>query len=693
MKIISFGVLVMGILFIRKIAWGYISRRLQYSLWILPALFLIFVPFFHLPCEFSVENILFSVRKKAVVLVDTFEMQNNKNTQIEIGTKRNRKIFLDTKIVKMEKDSDRIGEIFSYIQNPQGLDQKHGMVQMQELEGYQEQRIDLGQELEGYQRQEKDQGKTVMIQKWMDCVKYMGTILIFGVLIGINIRFWLFCKKNRIFYKKDEQTNLDIYLLDGISTPFLFGNRIYVNLDMVEDEMCLHHVVLHEFCHLKHRDLLWIVVSYICLAFYWYNPFVWVALEYRKRDCELACDEAVMELLEQSEWKAYGYTLLSILKRQQGGIFYPMITTNIGGNWKKMKERIVLIAAGNRKSSFFTCGVIFLIFLLVVATFTRGNGNRSILLTEWEEDLSFPSMDEVETIKIRFHGGIYSFSTDYNQSLYEYFSQVRVKETPIRQEENREQTLGILIMFEEDLGTLHLNQDCTEIWYQNGEESSYLYQTEEPDRIWEFIRNKCESTRYMEMVEADSLGEIAITPAVVTEDTIVGANGVKLDYADYEMIIFHDWCGLFVYSLKEQRIIEGIDLASIGCDATQGDNYCIIKVAADASKVYMNPYAKNELYIYDRKEGKLTKEEYVTFLYKDIAFFENLHSTSEKIGVKLNVDYSSECVKFTGFSQVTYAYLESESGMFSDLYYVKGSTRIRLFDTLPETTRTKWDGI
>ena len=45
MGMIGFGILLVGILIIRKAAWKHISRMAQYALWLFAAFFLLFSPF------------------------------------------------------------------------------------------------------------------------------------------------------------------------------------------------------------------------------------------------------------------------------------------------------------------------------------------------------------------------------------------------------------------------------------------------------------------------------------------------------------------------------------------------------------------------------------------------------------------------------------------------------------------------
>lgn len=96
--------------------------------------------------------------------------------------------------------------------------------------------------------------------------------------------------------------------------------------------------------------------------------------------------------------------------------------------------------------------------------------------------------------------------------------------------------------------------------------------------------------------ETEKVEEIAVTLAVVTEETRFGADGVELDYVDDENVIFHGYFGLFVSSKTDKTVIRSAALAPIGCDATQGDAYCEVQVKSDGTKVFLHPV--NESFIY-----------------------------------------------------------------------------------------------
>lgn len=103
-------------------------------------------------------------------------------------------------------------------------------------------------------------------QTYLPGIRWCGTFLFLLIVLIRNIRFAAYCRKNRIFYRDLGEEDLQVYLLEGISSPFLFGKSIYVNASVTEEEKMLHHILLHEYCHYKHRDNFWSFVRILCLA-------------------------------------------------------------------------------------------------------------------------------------------------------------------------------------------------------------------------------------------------------------------------------------------------------------------------------------------------------------------------------------------------------------------------------------------
>jgi len=326
---------VTGILLLRKAAWGRISRRMQYGIWIVAALLFMVQPFIPVQSRFSIEN-LFS---ESII----FREQNGTSVNTDITGSA------PVKVDSEAQETALMGQ------------------------GREETQVPLQGE-----RTETDttmQSTVPFLHHW---IPTYGSAIRWGVslLLGLgmllsNLQFYRYCRRERTFYKRDPHTGLRIYLLKELPSPFLAGNRIYVDARMVQDEKKLSYMVLHEYCHYRNGDLLWVLLRNLCLVLYFYNPFVWVAVRYMKQDCELACDEAVLQMLqEEAQRKEYGYTLLALAGRQNHRAVDLTITTSMSGGAKRLKERIGMISNRKKVSGIVSALVLLALFCLAGCTFT-----------------------------------------------------------------------------------------------------------------------------------------------------------------------------------------------------------------------------------------------------------------------------------------------------------------------------------
>lgn len=111
----------------------------------------------------------------------------------------------------------------------------------------------------------------------------------------------------------------DIWECEGISTAFvmgLFKARIYVPADITSNER--EYILMHERMHIRHRDHIVRIVMMVANILYWWNPFVWIAIHFMKRDIEMFCDESVIKSMETDGKKEYLRTLLNCSAKNSG---------------------------------------------------------------------------------------------------------------------------------------------------------------------------------------------------------------------------------------------------------------------------------------------------------------------------------------------------------------------------------------
>lgn len=116
--------------------------------------------------------------------------------------------------------------------------------------------------------------------------------------------------------------NVVVRRCKGLPTSFVrFGYDQYLGDDTrfvicLQDELPeeqLHLVLLHELEHIRQHHAWWKSTITITLyVFFWWNPVLWLAYRLTCRDMELACDEAVMEKLNENDRREYARTLVDL---------------------------------------------------------------------------------------------------------------------------------------------------------------------------------------------------------------------------------------------------------------------------------------------------------------------------------------------------------------------------------------------
>lgn len=191
----------------------------------------------------------------------------------------------------------------------------------------------------------------------------------------------------------------------------------------------------------------------------------------------------------------------------------------------------------------------------------------------------------------------------------------------------------------------------------------------------------------------DSSGEqIPVSSAVVTSEMVCDIEGHVLDYADGETLIFHHDSGLFVYDIGRKKLDSSVNLKELGCLDAEEQVNCEIFVAADGKWVCLHPLDTKELYLYDVTGRRMTREAYDGDRYQaqNMDFFVSLRQTTDCVEPDYTDWRSRECVKLRD-DPCSYLYLESGSGMLSDIYYVveeDGGERVQTAKIFDDQTQT-----
>ena len=356
--VISSSVLILVIIALRAVLKGKMSLRLQYGLWALVLIRLLF--------PFSIGETVMSIGNWMDSAGDTVQGQQFEE-------------FVQTPLPNISYE-----EAFESV-----------------ADKYYEQGIHI----ESLPKEELSESIQIEVENTMrgghtpeeiaSMIWVAGAIVLGLWFFVTNIHFSLKLRKERVFLGKIER--LCIYQANSIETPCLYGlfkPAIYVTDEVVGQEEKMRHVLAHEYTHYRHRDYIWSVLRVVCLAMHWYNPLVWCAAILSRNDAELACDEATIRRLGETERTAYGRTLIGLTCEKRSAIL--ITATTMTGSGKSIKERIKLIAQKPKMAEITLIAVVLLAAVAVIWTYTDTKPPYENF-TEWAKTLD---ADKFETFAV-----------------------------------------------------------------------------------------------------------------------------------------------------------------------------------------------------------------------------------------------------------------------------------------------------
>ncbi len=325
--IVSSTLLILVVAALRAALKGRISPRLQYALW-LPVLLRLLIPVSFGSSQVSVNNLV----------------------RVASGTETGQAI---TSFSQAELPRMTYSAAYSEVSRE-----------------YEERGVDISA-LPSAEREAADRevlsrmNGGLTVREMLTVVWAAGAAAVGCAFVFSNLRFYACLRRSR--KKLGTRGTLDVYVSGAVETPCLFGlvlPSIYVTPEAAENAAAMRHVTEHELTHFRHGDNVWSLLRGVCLALHWYNPFVWCAALLSCRDSELACDEAAIKRLGESERADYGRTLIGMTCRKRPNLFG--FATTMTGSGRSIKERVIFIAKKPRTT------VLALIAVLIVAAVAAG---------------------------------------------------------------------------------------------------------------------------------------------------------------------------------------------------------------------------------------------------------------------------------------------------------------------------------
>lgn len=424
----------------------------------------------------------------------------------------------------------------------------------------------------------------------------------------------------------------DIYWSDYIDAPFVFGlikPHIYLPSNMDGEDTT--YIISHEKVHMKRKDYVIKFLAHLIVILHWFNPVVWAAYVYMNKDMEMSCDERVMESFKKKEKrdirKEYATLLLSLSVEKQ-----PFLGAPLAFKEGDVKCRVKNIAG--YKKPVFLVAVTAIVACVLLAVALLSNPVRTTTLKKAVPALLQVNEEKIGSIGIIMSGDEDQISQAYANQILTFMRKLEVEKkskniaVPMKESELRSAIRILFYKQDESNANYTVTIQGQYIWFRNGAEQSRAYTLVNPDKVEEFVKqiygSMVEATPMEEQQEnengsdnkanekedTEEVVEVPVTTPVIDLSADAGADGVTLDYADKDIVIFHGYFGLFVYRLSDQQIIGAVDLKPIGCNFTQGDAYCEVFVSEDGAFVYLHPMNEDIQYTYEVATKKMTKSAY-----------------------------------------------------------------------------------
>ena len=162
---------------------------------------------------------------------------------------------------------------------------------------------------------------------------------------------------------------------DQISTPLTYG--IFKPVILMpkktdwENRQQLQYVLLHEYMHIRHFDMVWKLIAAAALCVHWFNPAVWAMYILFNRDIELYCDESVVRQFGDDSKVSYAKALITMEEKRRG---LPSLSNNFSKN--AIEKRITAIMKTRKRTVWAIIGGA-MILVVVIVLFATSAENRT----------------------------------------------------------------------------------------------------------------------------------------------------------------------------------------------------------------------------------------------------------------------------------------------------------------------------
>ncbi|MDT8719556.1 DUF4309 domain-containing protein [Clostridium sp. 19966] len=252
--------------------------------------------------------------------------------------------------------------------------------------------------------------KTVAIIWLIGALLILAYIIFTNIMLLVNINKSLKCKRQDVDKILQEAkfrigitSKISVIYDNEIKSPFAYGiirPKIVISEHIVDKltSQELKFVFLHELTHIKRKDLIVNIIIILLQVIYWFNPVIIYSLYQFKQDCELACDSAILTMLNSNEVRDYGQTIINMIKiLSKPNLF----AGTLGFSNRNIKRRIIMISAFNKKSLTGTAIALCLVFMVGCSSASK-NLSSNLNSTNTNQNTTSSNTSASNTIATNF---------------------------------------------------------------------------------------------------------------------------------------------------------------------------------------------------------------------------------------------------------------------------------------------------
>lgn len=294
----------------------------------------------------------------------------------------------------------------------------------------------------------------------------------------------------------------NIYRSENVASPFVLGvvkPKIYLPFNISDDDLPL--VIAHEKAHIRRKDNLWKPLGFLLLAFYWFNPLMWLAYVLLCRDIEFACDEKVVKELSAEQKADYSQALLTCSVNRRMIAACPVAFGEVG-----VKDRIKSVL--NYKKPAFWIIIAAVVASVVAAVCFLTNPAANTL-----GNIEFLNLESIkqDTVAILVSTDGNNLCVDgVNKELLGELCDIKISKKAMifsSRSDDRD-TSHTLIIQRDDYETstysqglrINFNSSFTSVWVDNGVKPTLSYRVINPKKAKQIYENISKFVCYEKLV-------------------------------------------------------------------------------------------------------------------------------------------------------------------------------------------------